>query len=125
MSSITRDHKITQIQQVCVCEREGGEGGRMKRGERGREGEREGGRRKRGEGGREEGEGGGREGGRGEREREREREIYVDLHLQMQLLTRIRLARNFANSKQRLKCVMARLHAISILGENTINSCGV
>jgi E3 ubiquitin-protein ligase HUWE1 len=35
---------------------------------------------------------------------------------QMQLLTRIRLARNFTNHQQRLKCVMARLHAISILG---------
>lgn len=35
---------------------------------------------------------------------------------QMQLLTRLRLARNFPNPTQRRKCVMARLQAISILG---------
>ena len=35
---------------------------------------------------------------------------------QMQLLTRLRLARNFPNPAQRRKCVMARLQAISILG---------
>jgi len=34
---------------------------------------------------------------------------------QMQLLMRIRLARNFLDYEQRLKCVMARLQAISIL----------
>ena len=34
----------------------------------------------------------------------------------MQLLMRIRLARNFLDYEQRLKCVMARLQAISILG---------
>ena len=34
----------------------------------------------------------------------------------MQLLMRIRLARNFLDYQQRLKCVMARLQAISILG---------
>ena len=36
---------------------------------------------------------------------------------QMQLLTRLRLARNFPSTAQRRKCVMARLQAISILGE--------
>ena len=36
---------------------------------------------------------------------------------QMQLLTRLRLARNFPSPAQRCKCVMARLQAISILGE--------
>lgn len=36
---------------------------------------------------------------------------------QMQLLTRLRLARNFPRTAQRRKCVMARLQAISILGE--------
>lgn len=35
---------------------------------------------------------------------------------QMQLLTRLRLARNFPSPTQRRKCVMARLQAISILG---------
>lgn len=35
---------------------------------------------------------------------------------QMQLLTRLRLARNFPSPVQRRKCVMARLQAISILG---------
>ena len=39
---------------------------------------------------------------------------------QMQLLTRIRLARNFTDYKQRLKCVMARLHAVSILGMSAL-----
>ena len=41
--------------------------------------------------------------------------VYV--FLQMQLLTRLRLARNFPKYTQRLKCVMARLQAISILGK--------
>ena len=41
---------------------------------------------------------------------------------QMQLLTRLRLARNFPSPTQRRKCVMARLQAISILG--TLWGCG-
>ena len=36
---------------------------------------------------------------------------------QMQLLTHLRLARNFSSFQHRLKCVMARLQAISVLGE--------
>ena len=36
---------------------------------------------------------------------------------QMQLLTHLRLARNFSSFHHRLKCVMARLQAISVLGE--------
>jgi E3 ubiquitin-protein ligase HUWE1 len=43
------------------------------------------------------------------------REHRIPQMQQMQLLTRIRLARNFTNHQQRLKCVLARLHAISIL----------
>ncbi len=41
---------------------------------------------------------------------------------QMQLLTRLRLARNFPSPTQRRKCVMARLQAISILGNQ--RRCG-
>ena len=41
---------------------------------------------------------------------------------QMQLLTRLRLARNFPSTAQRRKCVMARLQAISILGESLARS---
>ena len=37
---------------------------------------------------------------------------------QMQLLTHLRLARNFSSFQHRLKCVMARLQAISVLGEH-------
>ena len=36
---------------------------------------------------------------------------------QMQLLTHLRLAKNFSSFQHRLKCVMARLQAISVLGE--------
>ena len=36
---------------------------------------------------------------------------------QMQLLTHLRLARNFSSFQHRLKCVMARLQAISVLGK--------
>ena len=38
---------------------------------------------------------------------------------QMQLLTHLRLAKNFSSFQHRLKCVMARLQAISVLGEST------
>ncbi len=37
----------------------------------------------------------------------------------MQLLTRLQLARNFTSYQQRLKCVLARLQAISILVYST------
>lgn len=40
---------------------------------------------------------------------------------QMQLLTRLRLARNFPNPSQRRKCVLARLQAISILGKYCVS----
>jgi hypothetical protein len=46
--------------------------------------------------------------------------LTADRHIpqirQMQLLTRLRLARNFPNPTQRRKCVLARLQAVSILG---------
>ena len=41
----------------------------------------------------------------------------IPLQAQMQLLTRVRLAKNFPNFEQRLKCILARLQALSILGE--------
>ena len=48
--------------------------------------------------------------------------LTTDRHIpqirQMQLLTRLRLARNFPIPTQRRKCVLARLQAISILGES-------
>lgn len=45
---------------------------------------------------------------------------------QMQLLTRLRLARNFPSTIQRRKCVMSRLQAISILGVCVyVYVCGV
>lgn len=42
---------------------------------------------------------------------------YIPQLRQMQLLTRLRLAKNFPSPTQRRKCVMARLQAISILGK--------
>ena len=41
----------------------------------------------------------------------------IPLQAQMQLLSRVRLAKNFPNFEQRLKCILARLQALSILGE--------
>ncbi|XP_064399727.1 E3 ubiquitin-protein ligase HUWE1-like isoform X3 [Halichondria panicea] len=39
----------------------------------------------------------------------------IPLQAQMQLLSRVRLAKNFPNFEQRLKCILARLQALSIL----------
>ena len=45
-------------------------------------------------------------------------ETRIPLVKQMQFLTRLRLAKNFLSFEQRLKCVLTRLQAISILGEH-------
>ena len=41
----------------------------------------------------------------------------VSLIQQMRLLTRLRLAKNFASFERRVKCVLIRLQAISVLGK--------
>jgi len=41
----------------------------------------------------------------------------IPLEQQMQLLTRVRLAKNFPDFDQRCKCILARLQALSILGK--------